>query len=151
MLRIDELMAVLAPEDQALVAFDVYRTYGKHLTKHVQKHVNGHLVATMFPVTAGAMGVQQGSSPKGKNLELQGKAIDVLNFLNQKTGKSFRPVEENLRFIRARLAKASVEDCKGVIARKTRAWLNTEQGVWLRPKTLFNATNFEQYLGERDA
>ena len=94
-------------------------------------------------------GPSPASSPKNQNLELQEKALEVLNFLNEKTGRSYRPVEENLRFIRARLATCSLEDCKGVVARKTREWKGKEHEVFLRPKTLFNATNFEQYIGEK--
>lgn len=104
--------------------------------------------AHLFSTNGGAMGGSR-SSPKGQNLDRQAKAIEILDFLNQKTGRSYRPVEENLRFIRARLATCQVEDIKGVIARKTREWLNTDQGKWLRPATLFNATKFEQYIGEQ--
>jgi uncharacterized phage protein (TIGR02220 family) len=84
------------------------------------------------------------------NLEIKNQAIEVLNFLNLKTGRKFRLVPANLKLIIARLKSgASVIDCKQVIAKKRREWIGqTEMSEYLRPKTLFNATNFEQYLGE---
>ena len=75
-------------------------------------------------------------------------AIEVLKFLNLATGKRYRPVEANLRLIRARLASATVQQCKAVIAIKKREWMGTEMEYCLRPATLFNATKFEQYMGD---
>lgn len=76
------------------------------------------------------------------------QASDVLNFLNEKTKSRFRD-EVNLKLIIARLKSgASVDDCRAVIARKFRDWHGTDMKQYLRPATLFNATKFEQYLGE---
>jgi uncharacterized phage protein (TIGR02220 family) len=76
------------------------------------------------------------------------QASDVLNFLNEKTKSRFRD-EVNLKLIIARLKSgASVDDCRAIIARKFRDWNNTDMKKYLRPATLFNATKFEQYLGE---
>ncbi len=88
-------------------------------------------------------------SPKKRDPVREQQAVEVLEFLNQKASRNYRSVEENLRFIRARLNTCSVADLKGVIARKTREWLNTEHAKYLRPATLFNATKFEQYIGEQ--
>lgn len=73
----------------------------------------------------------------------------VLEWLNQKAGKNFRPVEANLGLIRARL-KDGVEpyQLKAIVSRKIREWGGTEQAKYLRPETLFNRTKCEQYLGE---
>lgn len=83
------------------------------------------------------------------------EAISVLEFLNAKTGKQFRPVPSNLDPIVARLkgqskeTEVSVQQCKSLIAKKAREWLNDEKMVkYLRPETLFNRTKFESYLGE---
>lgn len=85
-----------------------------------------------------------------KNKTLKTEAITVLNFLNQKTGRNYRPVETNLKMIVARLKSGvSTQDCFCVIAKKSREWKKDEKmEIYLRPKTLFNATNFEQYVGE---
>lgn len=81
---------------------------------------------------------------------LKNQAVDVLQFLNEKTGRTYRPVETNLKLITARLRSgATVMDCRQVIAKKTREWKgDAKMAEYLRPATLFNATKFEQYLGE---
>lgn len=76
-------------------------------------------------------------------------AIQVLEFLNLKTGKHYRPLKANLDLIAARLAEgAQVSDCRAVIARQSRKWMGTDSEIYLRPATLFNATKFAQYTGE---
>lgn len=76
-------------------------------------------------------------------------AIQVLEFLNMKTGKHYRPLKANLDLIAARLAEgAQVSDCRGIIVRQARKWMGTDQEMYLRPATLFNATKFAQYSGE---
>jgi len=89
---------------------------------------------------------------------IRDQAIQVLNFLNEKTGRSYEAADKtgptaNLKMIMARLDSGATPDhCRGVIARMVRKWKDDPKMVeFLRPKTLFNKTNFEQYLGERDA
>jgi uncharacterized phage protein (TIGR02220 family) len=85
-----------------------------------------------------------------KNSELKTQAHEVLNFLNAKTERAYRPVDTNLKLIIARLKSgATVMDCRQVIAKKTREWKSdAKMSEYLRPATLFNATKFEQYMGE---
>jgi uncharacterized phage protein (TIGR02220 family) len=87
-------------------------------------------------------------TPQLKSLKLQAK--EVLKFLNEKTGRAYRPVDTNLKLIMARLKTgATVMNCRQVIAKKTREWKGNEtMDEYLRPATLFNATKFEQYMGE---
>lgn len=75
---------------------------------------------------------------------------EILDYLNLKTGAAYRMVDSNTRLIRARLdSGATVEQVKAVIDAKAKQWGKDKKMVdYLRPKTLFNATNFEQYLGE---
>jgi uncharacterized phage protein (TIGR02220 family) len=94
-------------------------------------------------------------SPRKAN-GLAGQALEVLMFLNAKTRRQFRGVDKrnrptpNLKFIMARLESGvTVQDCKTVVARKFRDWAaDDKMRGYLRPETLFNATKFEQYLGE---
>ena len=74
----------------------------------------------------------------------------ILVFLNEKTGRSYRATKVNLEFITARIAEGySEQDCRMVIAKKTREWINDDQMAhYLRPATLFNRTKFNQYVGE---
>ena len=52
--------------------------------------------------------------------------------------------------IKARLKSGVTSgQCFQVIAKKTREWKgNLKMDEYLRPATLFNATKFEQYVGE---
>jgi len=79
------------------------------------------------------------------------EAETILDFLNEKAGRTFRPSRSNLALIEARLkAGASVEDCRGVIVRKVRAWAtDPKMAPYLRPATLFGAVKFDQYIGEQ--
>ncbi len=81
------------------------------------------------------------------------EAKEILDFLNAKTGRSYRFVEANVGLIIARLKSGvTVANCRGVIARKCTQWQGDEKmEKYLRPATLFNKTKFEQYLGEREA
>lgn len=70
----------------------------------------------------------------------------VLQYMNDKAGKRFKPVNSNMRFIRARLAEgATVEEMKAVVDLKVADWRGTEMDWYLRPETLFNATKYQTY------
>ena len=69
----------------------------------------------------------------------------VLDYLNEKAGTHFKPVESNLKFIVARLKDYSENDLKAVIDKKVKEWKGTQMQAYLRPETLFNATKFESY------
>lgn len=75
---------------------------------------------------------------------------EVIEYLNDQTGHSYKPVESNLKLVRARLAEgASVDECKAVIDAKVLEWAaDAKMAQYLRPDTLFNATKFAQYSGQ---
>ena len=77
-------------------------------------------------------------------------AIEVLKFLNEKTGRSYEAVPANLDLIVARLKDgATPDDLRAVVAKKCREWRGDEKmDTYLRPKTLFSRTNYAQYRGE---
>lgn len=85
-----------------------------------------------------------------KEKKPKAEILEVLNFLNSKTGRTFQPVKANTSLIEARLKEgATVAECRMVIAKKHREWANdAEMSKYLRPATLFNATKFAQYRGE---
>ena len=85
-----------------------------------------------------------------KKSALRKQAVEILEFLNEKTGRIYRPVDTNLKLIMARLESgATLGNCFQVIAKKTREWKDdSRMALYLRPATLFNATKFEQYVGE---
>jgi uncharacterized phage protein (TIGR02220 family) len=86
----------------------------------------------------------------GQKPDLKPLSVEVLNFLNSKTGRRYEPVPANLSLIAARLREgASVDDLRAVVAKKCRDWGgDPKMNEYLRPKTLFNATNYAQYRGE---
>jgi uncharacterized phage protein (TIGR02220 family) len=77
-------------------------------------------------------------------------AGDILVYLNEKTGRNYKPVPANLSLIVARLNDgATVVECCAVIDTKVSAWIDDPKWAqYLRPATLFNATKFAQYVGE---
>lgn len=84
------------------------------------------------------------------NSERRDAAREILGFLNAKTGRNYRMVDANLGPIMARMKEgATIRDLRAVVARKCREWEGDDRMVgYLRPATLFNATKFNQYVGE---
>ena len=73
-------------------------------------------------------------------------SIIILDYLNEKAGTHYKPVDSNLKFINARLKDYTIEDLEAVIDKKVREWKGTKMQPYLRPETLFNATKFESYM-----
>ncbi|MBY4947028.1 conserved phage C-terminal domain-containing protein [Cupriavidus respiraculi] len=75
---------------------------------------------------------------------------EVLEYLNAKTGSAYRAVDSNLKLIADRLKSGvTVADCKAVVDAKVQQWgKDAAMEQYLRPTTLFRASNFEQYLGQ---
>lgn len=94
-----------------------------------------------------------GGEPPSKHHRGNGhrpKARAVLDWLNRKASKNFPPTEPTLRLIEARLHEG-VHDwqLKAIVSSKVDAWAgDPKMREYLRPKTLFNATNTANYLGE---
>lgn len=80
-------------------------------------------------------------------------ASGILVYLNEKAGRSYKPVKANLTLIAGRLSEgATVEECRAVIDAKVTAWRDDpKMNEYLRPVTLFNATKFANYVGELGA
>jgi len=88
-----------------------------------------------------------------ENRERRELAKSILEFLNLKTGRNFKPLDSNLKFIEARLREGFTRaDCHAIIANKYEDWhKDPKMFEYLRPATLFNATKFAQYAGELPA
>ena len=83
---------------------------------------------------------------------LSGKPDDVkeiIDYLNEKTGSAYRDVDSTRRLVGSRLKEgATVDQAKAVIDAKCLEWLGDKKmACYLRPATLFAASNFENYLG----
>jgi len=87
-------------------------------------------------------------SPPKNNFKRQ--AQEILTFLNTKANRAFQPVPANVDLIVNRLKEgATPGQCRQVIARKIMDWAtDDDMSTYLRPKTIFNRTNFAQYVGE---
>lgn len=85
-----------------------------------------------------------------KKQSLRDQALEVLEFLNAKTGRHYRDVDLNINFIKVRLESGmEVSDLKAIVAMKVREWKDDEvMKKFLRPATLFNREKCEQYFGE---
>ncbi|MCM6843386.1 conserved phage C-terminal domain-containing protein [Latilactobacillus curvatus] len=76
---------------------------------------------------------------------------EIISYLNEVTGKSFKNVETHKKLIRARWnEKATLSDFKRVIDNKSSEWLGTDMAKYLQPSTLFGS-KFDQYLNQTNA
>ena len=75
---------------------------------------------------------------------------EIVEYLNEKTGKHYSPKAEATRkHIRRRMEEGyTVEDFKRAIDNKSQQWLGTDKEMYLRPTTLFNSEKFEGYANE---
>lgn len=74
---------------------------------------------------------------------------EIIAYLNDKTGKSFKDKSKDTRkHIRQKIDEGyTLEDFKKVIDTKTAEWIGTRWDMYLRPSTLFGE-NFEAYLNQ---
>ncbi|MGB0871369.1 MAG: conserved phage C-terminal domain-containing protein, partial [Flavobacteriales bacterium] len=79
-------------------------------------------------------------------------AQTVLDYLNELAHKKFRPIKSNISKIQSRLNEGyTIEDIREVIQVKVLDWkASPKMNKYLRPSTLFNATNFENYINEAE-
>jgi len=76
----------------------------------------------------------------------------IIEYLNQKTGKKFSPKSEStVKLISGRLSEGhTLDDFKRVIDVKVAKWRgDPKMDDYLRPDTLFRPSNFESYLNEQ--
>jgi len=80
--------------------------------------------------------------------------VSVIDYLNARANKQFKATSKaTARLVKGRFSEGyTVADCKKVIDTKAQDWLDDSHWQkYLRPSTLFNATNFENYLEESRA
>lgn len=87
----------------------------------------------------------------GRDSEVSSACITIVSYLNEKTGKSYRPTTgATKRKISARLREGyTVDEFKKVIDNKCEEWLSDHKMKdFLRPSTLFAASHFDDYLNQ---
>lgn len=87
---------------------------------------------------------------KDNKKDIKKEVIEIVDYLNDKANKNFKPTTGNtVKFINGRLKDGyTVDDFKKVIDIKVSEWGQTDYKKYLTPKTLFNPTNFENYVNE---
>lgn len=94
----------------------------------------------------------EGKGEEGKGEDMSGKpdsVNEVIDYLNEKAGRSFQASPANVKFVAARIREgATVDQLKAVVDAKVRDWLHDpKMNQYLRPETLFNASKFASYVG----
>ncbi len=76
-------------------------------------------------------------------------AGDLIMYLNERAGRAFQQTDTNLSLAESLLGSYSEELIRDVIDNKVAMWgSDPKMAGYLRPKTLFNLENFENYLEE---
>ena len=76
------------------------------------------------------------------------EVAEIIDYLNDWTGKNYRSTSASTKHIRARLDEGyTVEDAKKVIDIKVAEWKGTDMEKYLRPETLFG-NKFDGYLNQ---
>jgi len=93
---------------------------------------------------------EQQSNTNKNNKKDKNIYIPIIDYLNEKANKNFRPTTKKTQsLINARIKEGfTLDDFKKVIDIKCSQWLDTEMEKYLRPETLFG-TKFEGYLNEK--
>lgn len=78
------------------------------------------------------------------------EAGQAIEYLNEKTNSGYKHVESNLRLVKARFSEGfTLDEVKAVIDRQVGKWGgDSKMEDYLRPKTLFAASNFASYAGQ---
>ena len=81
---------------------------------------------------------------------MRADAVAIIGFLNAKTGRRYKPDGPNVELVVGLLkGGATPREIRQVVANRARKWLgDPKMDEFLRPKTVFNRTNFAQYVGE---
>ena len=106
------------------------------------------LTSTSTDVDVGSNSIMGGLSRQS----LKEDALKVLDYLNERTGRKFRPSETNISLITSRLKEkdVTVDGIKKMIDRQNSRWSGTELEEYLRPETLFAPRKFGGYYDMRE-
>jgi uncharacterized phage protein (TIGR02220 family) len=143
--RVIGVQKIYASIPEGLIRRGFYEKY-----KNIFYLENSAQKASPSKAPSKGLGSQEQEQEQEDDMSGTPSLLEVLTHLNAKTNSEYQPVDSNLRLIAARLKEgATVDQCKDVIDRKVLDWATDEKmAQYLRPKTLFNATNFAQYVGE---
>lgn len=139
------------PDSQEGVAFGLFCSVRPLLDRSLKKATAGRTGGLASASKREAKRKQTEAEGKQKEAKKQDNGIcsEVVDYLNQKAGTSFRASSEATRkLIHARCAEGfGIDQFRTVIDKKTAEWKGTEWQKFLRPQTLFG-TKFESYLNQ---
>lgn len=140
------------PDAQEGVAFGLFCSVRPLVDRSLKKATAGRSggLANASKREAKRQQTEAGAKQKEANRQDNGICTEVVAYLNQKAGTSFRANSEaTRRLIHARTAEGfGLDQFRTVIDKKVAEWKGTEMSVYLRPQTLFG-TKFESYLNQR--
>lgn len=130
-------------------------TEEENQTHSVSNGVQGSNHAEGESAIAPVVPPRAAGEPK-KSLNADSKA--VLEYLNNRSGHNYKPVESNLKEITARLHETgvTVDICKRIIDNRVEEWKGRHNGDFdgdqcLNPQTIFRKSNFWRYHGQLNA
>lgn len=123
-----------------------YQAFAKHLPG---KSTASASIPIPIPIPSPSPGTTKTKGVVGLKPDMDA-AKRVLECLNRNAGRKYHPVEANLKPIVARLREGYTEsELRAITAVKARQWKRDDRmDAYLRPKTIFNATNAAQYRAE---
>lgn len=142
---------LLGQKDKQDEKQDVIQTDNQSLTPSVSSSSSSSPLEEASPLLSGKPDALIRQRKKNQLLlQRQASATALLEFLNARSGKNFKPVAANIDPIIARFAEGFTEiQIRQVIVMKCRKWKGDEKmDQYLRPDTLFNRTKFANYVGE---
>lgn len=85
-----------------------------------------------------------------QNDSCSGSIATIIDYLNERVGTHYTYRNKSINgLINARLSEGfTIDDFKTVVDNKVAEWTGTEWAKFLRPKTLFAPSHFEEYLNQ---
>lgn len=83
----------------------------------------------------------------GKPDQISFSASQIIDYLNQRTGRNYKTTGNNADLVVRLLHKYDPEQIRGVVDKMVSRWSEDERmSMYLRPRTLFKPSRFEEYL-----
>jgi uncharacterized phage protein (TIGR02220 family) len=121
-------------------------TPSSHMDTHIKNHMDSHMEIEIEKEIVSKKNEKVIEIQNPKKSEIKSDAVKVLEHLNLAAEKQF---EVNSRhhheLIIPRLKEFGLQDCIDVIDCMAYQWKGTDMDQYLRPSTLFRATNFVKY------
>lgn len=132
-----------------------YRPKGQHVLPETAErdtqNGNSHIVSSSYSSTSSSYISSELPNREKKSDAFESDLKAIIDHFNKRCGTRYTYRNKAVNgMIRARLSEGfTVEDFKTVIDTKAAKWEHDQKmRDYLRPKTLFSATNFESYLNE---